>query len=1069
MRLGFNMLDQDWSLNLDRTGPIWSWFDPNRYARCDTLAAHAARKSFAAAFNDHQERGAALGYPPNLFFDPVYYLAANPNVNTSIRAGEFRSAFDHYCRVGWRDRDPHWLFSTTLYSSNHADLTPDAIDAFGGLYGHFLCSGAGEGRCAHHFFNASWYVAHLPLALVTAAVKNPFGHFLAALDASAVTGSPEPQGSPYFDPAWYLATYLDVAKDIAAGRLQGALYHYLKSGAAEGRDPLCDFSEADYRQTNPDVEISIRNGQFRSGYDHFLNFGALSFRSPCRGIDLHWYTSQPTVARDLASGRFAHAFDHLLAVGIPDGLPLYPPSSSDFAPNEAESRATFLAQARRALPGLGRRPLDFSYDGAPDVSVIVILRNQFALTMQALASLRHTYSGSTQLILVDNASHDETRCIADLVHGAQIIRLEENVGFLRACNLALTHTAASAVLYLNNDIVLHSNAVCIALNRLSADLSIGAVGGKIVRTHGLLQEAGCILWRDGSADGWMRDAPPDVPEANYVRDVDYCSGAFLMVRGDLLRTLGGFDDAYAPAYYEEVDLCLRIQAAGFRVLYDPAIVLTHFEYGSSRSLRAASALMRANRSVLSAQHSAALRGRLVDRRHTATAANFASRGRRVLFLEDTVPLHRMGSGYGRAADALNALVIAGWQATVFPMHPVRTPLHQITATLPETVEILWDRDHRSLASFLAERRGHYDLIWISRAHNFRQLFEVISHSGVGLESAHLVLDTEAVFSLRNAAQAELDDLPFNLPRALAHEFEGAWLCDHVVAVNQAEAAVLRTLSLPSVGVVGFRQVSCPTPAPWNKRRGLLHVGALTASTSPNCDGLRWYIDAVQPALEALIGCEAATLTVAGHLTDDLDLSWLRDHPAINFLGPVTDLTPLYASHRVFVAPTRFAAGVPTKVLDAAAHGLPVACTELLVRQLSWQDGCQIASAPASDPVAFATAIARLYTDEGAWKRIRSGALDKLAVENSPSCFATQIDEAVSAAGACIAAVSRPSAHREVQNAYVEPLSEAAPVRSTNRTPVSNAQSGTGSLPRGRGRLGGNRATTKAQISSGLND
>ena len=83
--------------------------------------------------------------------------------------------------------------------------------------------------------------------------------------------------------------------------------------------------------------------------------------------------------------------------------------------------------------------------------------------------------------------------------------------------------------------------------------------------------------------------------------------------------------------------------------------------------------------------------------------------------------------------------------------------------------------------------------------------------------AGVVLDTEAVFSLRDAERAELEGMPFDLSRALSREFEDAWQCDHVVAVNEAEAGVLRTVPLPSVGVIGFRQTPRPTPRPWAER------------------------------------------------------------------------------------------------------------------------------------------------------------------------------------------------------------------------------------------------------------
>ena len=627
----------------------------------------------------------------------------------------------------------------------------------------------------------------------------------------------------------------------------------------------------------------------------------------------------------------------------------------------------------------------------------MVLHNQFALTMQALASLRASFDGAVQLILMDNASHDATRTIGEIVLGAEIVRLEENIGFLRACNRALDRVSAPATLFLNNDVVLHANAVRLALARLLATPLVGAVGGKIIRTHGLLQEAGCLLWRDGSADGWMRDASPDVPEANYVRDVDYCSGAFLMVRTGLLRTLGGFAEEYAPAYYEETDLCLRIQAHGYRVVYDPAVVLTHFEYASSRSLRAATSQMLTNRLIFRSRHAAALRARPSSRDRVADAAAFAARGRRVLFIEDSIPLHRHGSGYGRAADVIGAMAEAGWHVTVFPMHKPRAEIHQMKAGLPETAEILWDRDQRALPSFLAGRNDFYDVVWISRAHNLRQFKDAIGPAAASLDSARVVLDTEAVFSLRDAARAELAGLEFDLSRSLAREFEDAWQCDHVIAVNPAEALVLKSLPLPSVGLIGFRQIARPTPRPWQERAGLLHVGALTVASSPNLDGLRWFLQDIHPIIETAVGAEAARVTVAGWVLEGLDVAWLREHPAVTFLGEVADLIPLYDACRVFVAPTRFAAGVPTKVLDAASHGLPVVGTSLLARQLEWTDGREMLAAPVTDAAGFAARVARLLSDPAAWTAIRDTALAAIQSQFSPAVFADQVAEAMTVA------------------------------------------------------------------------
>ena len=984
-------LDQNWPLNLDQSGPAWSWFDHAQYAQHDSTAAKAAQAGAPEALDDYLQRGAALGYAPNLFFQPAFYRSANPDIASLIGSDEYPTFYDHYRREGWFNRDPHWLFSVALYQRTSPDLAPDVVAHLGGLYGHFLRAGAREGRMAHQLFDPNWYSAHQQ---DSKASEQPFSHFLTALWRSAATGAPEPRSSPYFDPVWYLATYPDPARAVAAGQFQGALHHYITDGADQGLDPLCDFSEMDYRRANPDVDEAIKNGVFRNGYSHFLAFGAVHGRSPCDHVDLGWYAAQPAVAGDLSAGSHPNAFLHMLEKGIPKGLPLQPPGPLNFTLREADARAVFVAQANRALASFGRRPLDFTCQGEPAVSVIVILRNQYALTMQALASLRHTYSASIQLIIVDNASSDGTTHIADVVLGAQIVRLEENVGFLLACNLALRSTVGPAVLYLNNDVILHVDAVKVALDRLGSDPRIGAVGGKIIRTHGVLQEAGCLVWRDGNADGWMRGALPDVPEANYARDVDYCSGAFLMVRGDLLRMLGGFDEAFAPAYYEETDLCLRIQAAGYRILYDPAIGLTHYEYGSSRGLRAATALMLANRSKLRSRHAAALRSRTGDRSRMAEAAAFASRGRRVLFLEDTIPLRRLGSGYGRAGDVINAMAALGWQVSVVPMHPIRTPLHQITAGLADTVETLWTHDHRTLRSLLNERAGYYDAVWISRAHNLRQFLDSVGRELAGLESACLILDTEAVFSMRDASRAELEGLPFDLHRSLSREFEDAWMCDHVVAVNEAEAEVLRSVPLSSVGVIGFWQTAHSIGRRWSERSGLLHVGALTVSSAPNVDGLRWFLRDIHPRLTDLVGREAAHLTIVGHVAEGFDISWLSNDPAITFVGSATDLTPFYDASRVFIAPTRFGAGVPTKVLDAVSHGVPVVGTALLAGQLGWNDGTEMSSAALNDPDGFANRIARLITDEACWTVQQASGLETIKMNYDADYFKAQVQLAL---------------------------------------------------------------------------
>jgi glycosyltransferase involved in cell wall biosynthesis len=166
---------------------------------------------------------------------------------------------------------------------------------------------------------------------------------------------------------------------------------------------------------------------------------------------------------------------------------------------------------------------------------------------------------------------------------------------------------------------------------------------------------------------------------------------------------------------------------------------------------------------------------------------------------------------------------------------------------------------------------------------------------------------------------------------------------------------------------------------------MLFVGSLHATDTPNYDSLEWFIDQVLPHIEAELGYETR-LTVAGFLAPGLELTRFADHSRVTLLGPVANLEPLYGRHRIVVAPTRFAAGTPYKIYEAASFGVPVAATTLLRDQLGWQDGVELLSAASDDPAAFAREVVRLYRDEALWTTLREGAAERMARENSPEIF-----------------------------------------------------------------------------------
>ena len=119
-------------------------------------------------------------------------------------------------------------------------------------------------------------------------------------------------------------------------------------------------------------------------------------------------------------------------------------------------------------------------------------------------------------------------------------------------------------LFLNNDTEVTAGWLGALRETFQLDPRAGLVGAKLVFPDGRLQEAGGIIWRDATGWNFGKFDDPEKPEYNFLREVDYCSAACVMVPKSLFDSVGGFDPRFAPAYYEDVDLAFKIRRAGGR-------------------------------------------------------------------------------------------------------------------------------------------------------------------------------------------------------------------------------------------------------------------------------------------------------------------------------------------------------------------------------------------------------------------------------------------------------------------------------------------------------------------------
>jgi GT2 family glycosyltransferase len=956
--------------------PAWAVFDRAWYlSRYADARAVCAGKAADAAIIYYLRVGARLGHSPSALFDEAFYLRRNPDIAELVRAGNYVSGFDHYCQHGWRGVSPHWLFDDELYGNLYEDMTLENLDEHRcyGRYDHYLKSGQRERRMGQFLFDGHFYAAQFGDAAEVEAA-GPYVHFLNRL----ASGEDELAPSIYFDPAWYVEQHPGAKAEIARGKYSSAIDHYLNNEAPENFDPVPQFSEKFYRRRYPDIAAAIEQGMYRSAYQQFVQYGAFELRQPSAAIDLAFYRDlHERVRNDLNSGAVRDAFAHLRAVGLREGLAYAPPDARPVV-EEAATRELFVARARQNLVALARGRVDFSFSGAPAVSVVMVVFNKFELTMLSLCSLRQNFAGAVELIVVDNGSTDATRDLAQYVRGAKILRMADNVGFLLGCNAGLAHVTAGAVLFLNNDVELGFGAVAAGVARLAGDPTVGAVGGKIVRTNGVLQEAGSIVWNEATTAGYMRGESPLAAEANFVRDVDYCSAVFLMCRAEVVRELGGFDEGFAPAYFEDVDLCVRMIQCGLRVVYDPAILVTHLEFGSAVTTEASMALMRRGRRIFKKKHAGFLGTRWAPGERNVVQARTRSSRKTILFVEDTVPLRKLGSGFVRSNDVVRAIVAAGYDVHVFPVNGARQyDVMSLLGDFPDTVEILYDRDFVGLPAFLAERADVYDAVWIARTHNVRRVMPFLRAAGI---VAPVIVDTEAVVACREVLQSGAE---FDFQMALAAEFSGVEAAQAVLAVSAHEVDILRRAGVANVEMLGTAREPAAVGGGFEGRSGLLFVGAMHRGDAPNLAALRWYVSDVLPALRQLM-TDVPVLDVVGYVAADVDVGFLKDAPGVRWWGAVADVSPFYAQARVFVAPTRVAAGTPYKIYEAAGVGVPAVVTDLLVAQLGWGD--EVLSAPVGDAGAFAAQVARLYSDAALWARVREAAWARLRAENSVAGF-----------------------------------------------------------------------------------
>ena len=419
---------------------------------------------------------------------------------------------------------------------------------------------------------------------------------------------------------------------------------------------------------------------------------------------------------------------------------------------------TVSRSIRRAERFVARRrlkPVAFPVFAEPIVSIVIPVHDGFDITARCLRAVsEHTDEVPYEVIVVADGADTETRKFVSKCRNLRLVVNEQNLGYLRSVNRGCREARGRLLVLLNNDTQPEPGWLAPLARRADSNSDVGVVVPKLMFPNGRLQEAGSIVWRDGSASNYGCRDDPDAPTYNFARDVDYGSAAALMIDARLWREIGGFDERYAPGYYEDVDLCFAVRDRGLRVVYEPVV------HGRPRRGRVDGDGCRCRPEAVPGAQSAHVR-RQVDGRAPTPAAGpcaLAGGGRSGSPSRceggDLRP-HRSDARPGRGVashgiDLVNNLSTLGLRVSFVPANLYRCePYARDLQTLG--VEVLYgDVD---IAGYLTAIAAETEFVVVSRPDVASRFIPVIREC---LPDAQLVYDTVDLHHVRETRRAEID-------------------------------------------------------------------------------------------------------------------------------------------------------------------------------------------------------------------------------------------------------------------------------------------------------------------------
>ncbi|GBD52106.1 glycosyltransferase [Microcystis aeruginosa NIES-298] len=642
--------------------------------------------------------------------------------------------------------------------------------------------------------------------------------------------------------------------------------------------------------------------------------------------------------------------------------------------NSSEFEEQVIESAKLAEP----RPLEIASSDDPLVSIIIPAYNQFAYTFNCLESLSVNLSSDLayEIIIVNDASTDDTlEQLATLVKGIKVLTNAENSGFIRSCNYGASQAKGQYLYFLNNDTRILENCLESLLKLIVNNPQVGAVGSKLIYANSKQQEAGGIIWN--SADGWNygRLDSPDEPEYNYVRPVDYCSGASLLVPTELFKQLGGFSQDFIPAYYEDTDLCFAIRELGYQVLYQPQSNVIHYE-GITSGTDLSSGIKQyqvINQTKFREKWSKVLTKHLDNDANNVPKAARRLQGKpTILVIDSYVPLYDRESGCVRLLNILKLLLNLGYSVIFFPDNGY--PEQPYTSVLQQLgIEVIYGTAQRyNLEEKLIKYLPLIDGVWLCRPELCDKYMDLIRLK----TKVPIIYDTIDLHFLRLKRQKDYLDPSYQNTSWSWETYQKLELnyanqAEATVVVTEDEKQVLSSLGVKNVWVIPniHEEIYLSEKVAFDQRSGLVFIGSY--NHPPNIDAVKWLCLEIMPLVWA--SRPDITVNLLGSNLKDEVKELASDQVIVT--GYVPEVEPYFQKNRIFVAPLRFGAGMKGKIGQSLSLGLPTITTRIGAEGMGLIDHQDVLIADTAEE--FAQAVIELYDNRELWQKLADNSLETI--------------------------------------------------------------------------------------------